>query len=88
MKRGTCFGIARPRRLRNMRRNPLVFGHRGASAVAPENTILAFARARELGADGVELDVRRTADDVLVVHHDPHVDGFGVIFDHTFAALP
>ena len=50
---------------------PLVLGHRGASAVAPENTVAAFAKARELGADGVELDVRRTADGVLVVHHDP-----------------
>src|SRR4051794_18219830 len=54
---------------------PLVLGHRGASAVAPENTVAAFARARELGADGVELDVRRSADEVLVVHHDPHLPG-------------
>jgi glycerophosphoryl diester phosphodiesterase len=66
---------------------PLVLGHRGASAAAPENTLAAFARARELGADGVELDVRRTADDVLVVHHDPHVDGFGVIVESSFADL-
>ena len=49
---------------------PLVLGHRGASAVAPENTIAAFSKARELGADGVELDVRRSADGVLIVHHD------------------
>jgi glycerophosphoryl diester phosphodiesterase len=66
---------------------PLVLAHRGASRVAPENTIEAFSRARELGADGVELDVRRTADDVLVVHHDPHVDDFGLIAAHSFAAL-
>src|SRR5262249_37627094 len=66
---------------------PLVLGHRGASAVAPENTLAAFARARELGADGVELDVRRTADDVLLVHHDPEVDGFGVIVGSSFAEL-
>jgi len=70
-----------------MARRPLVFGHRGASAVAPENTLAAFARARDLGADGVELDVRRTADDVLVVHHDAGVDGFGVIVDAPFARL-
>ncbi len=66
---------------------PLVLAHRGASRVAPENTIEAFSRARELGADGVELDVRRTLDDVLVVHHDPAVDGFGLIAAHTFAAV-
>jgi glycerophosphoryl diester phosphodiesterase len=47
-----------------------IIAHRGASAAAPENTIAAFAKAAELGADGVELDVRRTADDRLVVHHD------------------
>jgi glycerophosphoryl diester phosphodiesterase len=70
-----------------MARRPLVLGHRGASAVAPENTLEAFVRARALGADGVELDVRRTADDVLVVHHDPAVDGFGVIVAASFAEL-
>lgn len=47
-----------------------VFGHRGASAAAPENTIEAYRLAGELGAEGVELDVRRTADGVLVLHHD------------------
>jgi glycerophosphoryl diester phosphodiesterase len=50
---------------------PLVVAHRGACRQARENTLEAFVRARELGADGVELDVRRTADDVLVLHHDP-----------------
>ena len=48
----------------------LVLGHRGASATTPENTIEAFAEARALGADGVELDIRRTADHALAVHHD------------------
>ncbi len=47
-----------------------VYGHRGASAAAPENTVEAYRLAAELGADGVELDVRRTADGVLVLHHD------------------
>jgi glycerophosphoryl diester phosphodiesterase len=47
-----------------------VLGHRGASAAEPENTLAAFRRAREMGADGVELDVRRTADGGLAVHHD------------------
>lgn len=66
---------------------PLVLGHRGASHARPENTLAAFAKARELGADGVELDVRRTADDQLVVHHDPHVPDFGAVRDADFARL-
>jgi glycerophosphoryl diester phosphodiesterase len=49
----------------------LVLAHRGASQAEHQNTIAAFARAVAMGADGVELDVRRTADDRLVVHHDP-----------------
>jgi len=48
-----------------------VLAHRGASARERENTVAAFALARSLGADGVELDVRRSADGRLVVHHDP-----------------
>ena len=51
-----------------------IIAHRGASRERPENTVAAFVRARELGADGIELDVHLTADGVLVVHHDaiPH----------------
>jgi glycerophosphoryl diester phosphodiesterase len=48
----------------------LVLGHRGASASFPENTVPAFRGALDLGADGVELDVRRTADGGLAVRHD------------------
>lgn len=48
----------------------LVLGHRGASAVERENSVAAFRRAVAQGADGVELDVRRTADGTLAVHHD------------------
>jgi glycerophosphoryl diester phosphodiesterase len=66
---------------------PLVLGHRGASRAARENTLEAFELARKLGADGVELDVRRTADGVAVVHHDPHVEGYGLVFARPFAAL-
>jgi glycerophosphoryl diester phosphodiesterase len=66
---------------------PLVLGHRGASHARPENTLAAFARARELGADGVELDARRSADGWIVVHHDPAVVGFGLIAEHGFTAL-
>ena len=47
-----------------------VFGHRGASAAEPENTVAAFRRAKEMGADGVELDVRRHESGILAVAHD------------------
>jgi len=47
-----------------------VWAHRGASAIAPENTMLAFDRAREAGADGLELDVRLDGDGNVVVFHD------------------
>jgi glycerophosphoryl diester phosphodiesterase len=47
-----------------------VFAHRGASGAYPENTLLAFEKAIEEGADGVEFDLHRTKDGVLVVHHD------------------
>ena len=53
---------------------PLVIAHRGASADQPENTLEAFTEARIQGADWVELDVRRSADGVLVVHHDALLD--------------
>jgi glycerophosphoryl diester phosphodiesterase len=49
---------------------PLIIGHRGASALAPENTIVAFERAIEDGADGIEFDVRRARDRIPVVIHD------------------
>jgi glycerophosphoryl diester phosphodiesterase len=49
---------------------PLILGHRGASADAPENTLAAFALAMERGADGVELDVWRCGTGEVVVHHD------------------
>jgi glycerophosphoryl diester phosphodiesterase len=49
---------------------PLIIGHRGASAVAPENTLVAFERAFEDGADGIEFDVRLARDRVPVVIHD------------------
>ena len=49
---------------------PWAIAHRGASAYAPANTIRAFDVAADLGADFIEVDVRITADDVLVAHHD------------------
>jgi glycerophosphoryl diester phosphodiesterase len=49
-------------------------GHRGCRGLRPENTIGAFERAIELGVDTLEMDVMLTADDVLVVHHDEHLN--------------
>jgi glycerophosphoryl diester phosphodiesterase len=52
------------------RNNFLFIAHRGASALEPENTLAAFRRALSMGADAIELDVRRSKDGVLVVLHD------------------
>lgn len=49
---------------------PLIIGHRGASADAPENTLRALRLAREQGADGVEFDVHLSADSIPVLIHD------------------
>src|SRR3954469_9348848 len=57
-----------------------IFAHRGASVAFVENTVDAFRGARALGATWVELDVRRTADGGLAVHHDAHlVDGRAIV---------
>jgi len=66
---------------------PLVFGHRGASARAKDNTLEAFAIARDEGADGIEFDVRLTKDQVLIVHHDDRVRGFGPFKRKRFSEL-
>ena len=55
------------------RRRAERIGHRGAPREFPENTLPSFARAIELGADGIELDVHVASDGVPVVHHDPDV---------------
>src|SRR4051812_13778358 len=58
-----------------MRRNtPESISHRGAHQTLPENSIPAFLRAMELGADAIELDVHGTSDGAIVVHHDPIVN--------------
>jgi glycerophosphoryl diester phosphodiesterase len=53
---------------------PAVIAHRGASAAAPENTLVAFNLAAELGADAVELDVKLSKDGLPIVIHDETVD--------------
>lgn len=50
-----------------------IIAHRGASRECAENTIAAFERALELGADAIELDVHASADGRILVHHDPVV---------------
>lgn len=68
-----------------------IFAHRGASGLAPENTMPAFIKAHELGADGIELDVQSTKDGVIVVIHDERIDrtsdGVGFVMAHDFATL-
>lgn len=56
------------------RHRPAIIAHRGAAAEAPENTMLAFDLGLELGADALELDVRRSLDGELVVIHDATLD--------------
>jgi glycerophosphoryl diester phosphodiesterase len=53
---------------------PLIIGHRGASGLAPENTLAAFSLAVALGADGVEMDVQLSRDGRPVVMHDTRVN--------------
>lgn len=65
-----------------------VIAHRGASAAAAENTIEAFRLARELGADWVELDARRTRDDVVIVHHDAELSDGRTIVELDAVELP
>jgi len=74
-----------------VQQSPLIWAHRGASGYAPENTLLAFKKAIELGANGIELDVQMTKDGELVVCHDETIDrtsnGSGWIKDMTLAEL-
>ena len=69
----------------------LIYGHRGASGYAPENTLEAFRLSMDMGADGFELDVHMSADGELVVIHDESVDrttnGTGLVKDLTLAQL-
>jgi glycerophosphoryl diester phosphodiesterase len=70
---------------------PIVFGHRGASGEAPENTLVAFERALEAGAAIVETDVHLTRDGEVVMAHDADVarttDGTGRIAELRFPEL-
>ena len=65
----------------------LNFGHRGFSGKYPENTMLAFKKAVEAGADGIELDVHFSKDGELVIIHDEKIDrtcdSTGFVRDYT-----
>jgi glycerophosphoryl diester phosphodiesterase len=69
----------------------LRIGHRGAKAYAPENTLTSFKKALEIGVDAVELDVRKTKDNQLVVIHDADVkrttDGEGLVSELTLKEI-
>ena len=67
------------------------YAHRGASAYYPENTMLSFEKALEMGATGIETDVQLTKDGVLVLIHDEMVNrttnGEGFVEDYTYKEL-
>ena len=70
---------------------PRIIGHRGASATAPENTLLSFRQAFQEGADFVELDVHQSLDNTLVIIHDATLerttDGSGPVSAHNLQDL-
>jgi len=74
-----------------MNKKMLIYAHRGASKVAPENSLSAFKMAKELGADGIEIDVMYSKDNHIMVHHDFNLgrceDGEGLIKDFTYFEL-
>ncbi len=69
----------------------IIYAHRGASAYAPENTKVAFEKAIELKANGIELDLQKTKDGKIVIFHDDYIDkksnGTGKIEEYTYQEL-
>ena len=69
----------------------LIYAHRGASAIHPENTLSAFRQALAIGVDGIELDIHATADGIPVVIHDRDIerttDGAGYVDEMPLARL-
>jgi glycerophosphoryl diester phosphodiesterase len=70
---------------------PFISGHRGAAGYAPENTMAAFRKGWDLGADLLELDVQLTRDGHVIVVHDHTLErttnGKGMVHEHTLAEL-
>lgn len=75
----------------NWPQKPFILAHRGARSLAPENTLKAFQKAFELGADGFECDVFLSQDAVPVILHDETLErttsGHGLVWEHTAQAL-
>ena len=69
----------------------LIIAHRGASSEAPENTLIAFSKAVEIGADYIEFDIRLTKDKEIIIMHDENTKrttGYdGLIKDMTLSEL-
>lgn len=69
----------------------VVYAHRGASAYTPENTKVAFEKALELNANGIELDLQKTKDGKIVIFHDDTINdksnGTGKISDYSYEEL-
>lgn len=82
---------ARGMRERLAARFPLVAAHRGASRLAPENTLCAFRKALALGARAIELDVQLTSDGEVIVLHDRRLErttnGTGLAVETSFARI-
>ena len=78
-------------RLVHQKRKVMLTAHRGASGVAPENTLTAIQKALDSPADFIEIDVHQTRDSQLVVMHDATLDrttnGEGAIVEHTLASI-
>jgi glycerophosphoryl diester phosphodiesterase len=72
-------------------KSPLVIAHRGGGQLWPENTMLAYQSAIDMGVDGLEIDIRMTKDQMLVTHHNESIDqtsnGQGKIRDYTYEEL-
>ena len=68
-----------------------IIAHKGASGIAPENTIPAIVKALEMGVDMIEIDVQQTKDEHIIVFHDETVDrttdGKGFVHDYTLEEL-
>lgn len=69
------------------KRETLIVAHRGAKGlVKHENSIEAFDKAIEVGSDIIETDIRKTLDNVIIINHDPTINGL-VIKDHTYEEM-